>query len=386
MDFLDRPTLVESTMRTKTIFGIILLISAVGCEPVSMRWRTRLTRSQAKIDARTTLLTALSDRDPYVRAHAVEAVGRILGTTEAGLIMHALKDPAVVVRNSAVMTLSEMKYTPAKPHFESIVLDRKADQRVVCAAIYGLARMGENKYLYMLPIMLTGEFAPGRAAAAEAIGRVGDRRDLRPLRSLFSEEQDPAVRLSITEAMARLGDGKSQQVLEAEARGVYVDLRIAVIPELVHIGTPNAERTLVYIRAHSTTPPRVRLAAAGMLAKLGCADEDFYEGCVAALEDPEQMYKDFYNEDIKLNPVDLASLRRLAALALGNIGWPKGVAPLHASLNSPDGSLRVASALAILKILSPAPATAPAAPITTRPPAAPPRRTSMNVADAIEAE
>ena len=206
------------------------------------------------------------------------------------------------------------------------------------------------------------------------------------MRSLFREEHDPAVRLSITEAMARLGDEKSQQVLEAEARGVYVDLRIAVIPELIRIGTPNAERTLVYIRAHSTTPPRVRLAAAGMLAELGHADEEFYDGCVAALEDPAKMYHDFYNEDIKLNPVDLASLRRLAALALGNIGWAKGVTPLHACLNDPDGSLRVASALAILKILSPNPTLAPAAPITPPPPAAPRRRTSMNVADAIEAK
>jgi len=375
-------------MRTKTILGIILLASAVGCEPVSMQWKkeTTVSAAQAKIDARTALLTALSDRDPYVRSHATEAVGKILGPSEAGLVMHALKDPAVVVRNAAVMTLSKMKYAPAKPHFESIVLDRKADQRVVCAAIYGLARMGEKKYLYMLPIMLTGEFAPGRAAAAEAIGRVGDRRALKPLRSLFREEHDPAVRLSITEAMARLGDEKSQQVLEAEARGVYVDLRIAVIPELIRIGTPNAERTLVYIRAHSTTPPRVRLAAAGMLAELGHADEEFYDGCVAALEDPAKMYHDFYNEDIKLNPVDLASLRRLAALALGNIGWAKGVTPLHACLNDPDGSLRVASALAILKILSPNPTLAPAAPITPAPPAAPRRRTSMNVADAIEAK
>jgi len=359
----------------------------MGCEQMQWEKETPISPVQAKVDARTTLLTALSDRDPYVRAHATEAVGKAFGTSEAGLIMHALKDPAVVVRNAAVMTLSEMKYAPAEPRLVSIVLDRKADQRVVCAAIYGLAQMGNKDYLYMLPIMLTGEFAPGRAAAAEAIGRVGDRRALKPLRSLFREEHDPAVRLAITEAMARLGDEKSQIVLEAEARGVYVDLRIAVIPELVRIGTPDAERTLVYIRTHSTTPPRVRLAAAGMLAELGHADEEFYEGCVDALENPSQMYRDFYDEDITLNPVDLASLRRLAALALGNIGWPKGVTALHPCLKDPDGSLRVASALAILKILSPNPVSSPASsapPKATQAPAAPRRRTSMNVADAME--
>lgn len=374
-------------MRTKTIFGIVLLATMMGCE-TSMQWEkeTTISPAQAKVDARTTLLTTLSDRDPYVRAHAVEAVGKAFGTSEAGLVMHALRDPAVVVRNAAVMTLGEMKYAPAKPRLVSIVLDRKADQRVVCAAIYGLARMGNKDYLYMLPIMLTGEFAPGRAAAAEAIGRVGDRRALKPLRSLFREEHDPAVRLAITEAMARLGDVTSQKVLEAEARGVYVDLRIAVIPELVRIGTPDAERTLVYIRTHSTTPPRVRLAAAGMLAELGHADEEFYEGCVDALENPAQMYRDFYSDDITLNPVDLTSLRRLAALALGNIGWPKGVTPLHACLNDPDGSLRVASALAILKILSPRPVSSPTTKTTRKTPTTPRRRTSMNVADAIEIE
>ena len=128
------------------------------------------------------------------------------------------------------------------------------------------------------------------------------------------------------------------------------------------------------------------MAAAGMLAELGHADEEFYEGCVDALEDPAQMYRDFYNDDITLNPVDLTSLRRLAALALGNIGWRKGVTPLHACLNDPDGSLRVASALAILKILSPHPVSSPTTTTTKTTPTTPRRRTSMNVADAIEAE
>ena len=72
------------------------------------------------------------------RSHAYEGISQTLGSRDAGIVMQGLDDEAVVVRFAAAMALAELKYAPARERFLAIVRDRNADQRVVCAAIYGL--------------------------------------------------------------------------------------------------------------------------------------------------------------------------------------------------------------------------------------------------------
>ena len=347
-----------------------LATALAGCDPATMTMGPSMSRApqvgadQAYIDARTVLLQAVSDPDPMTRAHAYEGISQTLGTRDAGILMQGLDDEAVVVRFAATMALAELSYAPAKSRLLAIVQDRNADQRVVCAAIFGLHNLGDDRYAGQLAVLLTSDFPPGRATAAQVMGLMKEPSAAGPLRTALGDEKDPSVRISIDEALARLGDRRSAQALEAYARGYFLDMRLAAIPVLAEVRAPHAERLLKRMFAASDGPPRVRVAAAGGLADMGMGDRALYEYCVECLSDPQKAYQDAYGQDQAIKSLQINSLRRLAAMSLGKLKWRESLDVLHEQLSAADGGTRVASAMAILRILgrkwTPAPAETPA--------------------------
>ena len=238
-------------------------------------------------------------------------------------------------------------------------------------------------------MLLGSDFAPGRATAAQVMGLMQEASAAGPLKTALSDEKDPSVRLSIDEALARLGDRRSAQSLEAYARGYFLDMRLAAIPMLAEVRSPHAERLLKRMFTDPESPPRVRASAAGGLAELGQGDKAVYKYCVQCLRDPAEVYEDVFGQDQEIKPLQISSLRRLAAISLGKLKWQEALDPLHEQLSAADGATRVASAMAILRILgtqwSPEPA-----PVAAEEPAIGPapvrRKTTMKRASAMEVE
>ena len=302
------------------------------------------------VDARTALLQAAVSEDPVTRANAMEAIGRTLGPSSGGILAQGLDDENVTVRFAAAMAIGDMGYPPAEKRLIQLIEDPESDQRVVSAAIYALYWHNNEKYAGQLGTLLFSDFDLGRAAAAMAMGKMDESSAVGPLRSLLDEEEVPGVRVSILEALARLGDKASMQTLESYARGYFLDLRLAAIPALARTKTPRAEMVLEELLG-SRNPPRVRIAAAGGLGLLGAASDRGYNLCCEALRDPEGMLRRSYGNK-QINPVEVSSLRQLAEISLGQMKQEKAVYLLHPFLKDADGSVRVAAAMSILEILS----------------------------------
>lgn len=326
---------------------------------------------QAEVDARTVLLQSVHSNNPLTRMHAIEAIARTMGAKEGRVLMQGLNDPVVGVRYAAAMAVGDVTCRSAIPRLVEIVENPKSDQRVVAAAVYALHRMGDNRYTGQLAILLHSELDEGRSAAATVMGKMTETSAIGPLKSMLADEKAPAVRLAIVEALARLGDKRSQQMLESFSKQYFLDLRLAVVPTIGELRVAGASRILRQLLGNSKNPPRVRVAAVGALGTLGVHVKDAEKYARQALENPDGLLRDFYGQKHAVTDVERSSLRQIAAMALGKIGNDQIIPVLQLFLEDQDSAVRVAAAMAILQLLSPqvsveeSPQAAPAPPSAT---------------------
>ena len=333
------------------------------------------------MDAKEALRQAAEDTDPVTRRAAMEAIGAVLGESGGGLLKQGLNDPNDEgVRFSAAMALGEVRYLPALP-----ILREKAemytgerDKRVYCAVLYALYRMDDVSHLGDLAGMLIDERDPDvRAFAAQVFGKIGNPAAVSLLKKAQAVETSDRAKYNMTEALALLNDPPAEVLMESYARGYYIDLQLEAIPVLARQYSPDTVailRELMELRF----PTRVRVRAAGALARLGQPSPEAYTLCAEAARSPAKFPLDREPKDVVAAGEGVASLQTLAAISLGWMGRQDALEVLTPLLHSPSGTVRVAAAMSVIRLLPdrrPAPVVRPAAPVNR--PAAPPRPTSL---------
>ena len=337
--------------------------------------------SQAYLDASTTLRQMAQDRDPVTRANAVEALSTTMGAEAGEVYMQGSSDPLPVVRLASAMAIGDVKYSPALPTIRRMVQDNKTepqraepDKRVFCALIYALHSLGDDSKTGELATLLFDEQPEVRMDAALAMGKMGAPSAIGPLNSVLSNEREEAVKIQLTESLAMLGDSRSAEVLEAFTKGYFLDLRLLAIAAIGRTGSERAIRVLKELTA-DREPARVRVKAAGELARLGFGDTAMLSYCLRAMREPAELLKESTKVSRRAADSDAGSLKLLAIIAMGWFGDEKVINDLHPLMRDREGPIRVAAAASILRLLKGyKPLTAPAAvpPIAVPPAAAPP--------------
>ena len=328
--------------------GSLLL---VGCAPGNEEALT-IDPVKAYVDAKAVLLQAADDRDPVTRARAMEALAATLGGETGGVFVQGLSDENPLVRFAAAMAIGDSRYKPALDALKKMAADKAAepDKRVFCAAIYALYAIGHDEYASELGQLLFDKEREVRMDAAMAMGKMGEESAVGPLRTLQADEQDEAVKLQVTEALALLGDNRSAEIIEAYTKGYFIDLRLAAIPSLAGSPSPRAVQVLREL-TQERNPIRVRVTAAAELARLGHAEPEFHRLCVDCMTETQRMLDESNRRMRRAADTDAASLKELAAIGLGWMGRPAAVNYLHPMLHSANGSDRVAAAMSILRLL-----------------------------------
>lgn len=340
----SRTCLIEMTL-------VLLASVPLGCDAwgVSGHREVAIEPARAAVDARETLLQAAGADDHYTRAYAMESIGRVMGARQGGLLAEGLNDRAVVVRFAAAMAIADCRYRPARDRLVELVEEPKTDMRVVCAAIYGLHRMGIDRYNGQLGVMLTDSNDDARATAARVMGLMDEPSAVGPLKSLLAEEREPEVQLTIIMALAKLGDKSSINLLESYAKGYYLDQRLLSIP--VYAETAGlASQLALEEMLNSRHPPRVRVVAAGSLGRIDRPSDYGYDLCVQAVREPREMLEESYDKAKVIRPEVVESLEQLAARALGEMGNPNAIQTLHPMLENPAGAVQVMAAESILRL------------------------------------
>ncbi len=308
---------------------------------------------KAFIDASSILRQAAEDPESYTRAHAIEALSQTVGQEAGPVFKQALSDPTPPVRFAAAMAIGDVQYEPALPVLQAMAQKKEQDEqaepdkRVFCAVIYALHRLGDSSQTTHLGQMLFDAEKEVRANAALVMGKMGEPSASVPLETRYGDEQDPSVQMQLVESLAILGNTKYSHLLEAYTKTQFLEDRLVAISAMERVNSPRAGTVLKQLLDDMRQPPRVRVAAAGTLARLGEVSPKGYTLSLDAVKDPKTVINN--GEDV--SDLALFSLQRLAAIALGQMRLPQAIDELHPLLESRDGGVRVAAAMSILRLL-----------------------------------
>lgn len=285
--------------------------------------------------ARQTILAALVDPDPRIRANAVEVVAK---TGEVRLMLKTerlLKDPSLPVRFLALLAVGDLEYALAKDEVAQLLND--GDPNIRIAAAYAMTRLNDVDHFKVICEAIASEDQTVRANAALLLGKSGKPEALRFLYwALRDNDSDDKVILQAAESIAMLGDDRIYPKLWTRLISAYADDRMVGIRAMAALGTEEAKNAVVTMLDDPVL--EVRLAAAAQLGKLG-----------EPIGEPEVIEVIEKNLLTEMDAQGQERVKILTALAIGEIGTTALTKYLPQAIRDPSKTVRLAAAKAVLR-------------------------------------
>ena len=315
----------------------------------------RVNRTKVRQDALAEIRQAAESKDHATRAHAMEALPLALGQSGGVICKQALSDPVAEVRFAAAMAIGDIRYAPAKEKLLRMarwkVEGAEPDARVFCGVVYALHRLGDSRHTSQLGSLLFDRRKHVRASAVVAMGKMREPSAVVPLREAMANELDHGLTLEFTCSLARCGDKRSLRLLEAYTKSQFVDERMIAIQAMAEMRSTLGPSVFASLMVGDQSP-RVRVAAARGLARIGRGNQRTFRYCARAAVEPRKLMNKALGGRRQSTQEEVRSLQRLAAMSLG---WFRGndqaVDVLAGLLRNDDDGVRVAAAAAILRVL-----------------------------------
>jgi HEAT repeat protein len=155
-------------------------------------------------DEAAQLIKALDHYDPSVRVAAARVVGRRGAANAGDALIRAMHDSNAQVRHSAMRALGETG--------ESRAVQALTDQFTfygkgagASSALSALARIADPSSVPLFTANLENKDPHIRQAAAEGLGRVGDKSEIERLQTAASNDESDSVRAACAFALQKLG-------------------------------------------------------------------------------------------------------------------------------------------------------------------------------------
>lgn len=307
----------SASVRTRAANGLTLIEEPRAVAPLAAMLDVAADEGECQVAANAirvcggpraapVLESALANQRPFVRAHAALALGRMHEVSAAGAIAALLADAApaeifsdpaedslpgmhafnhkVHVQVFAAMALADLgdgrgagilvdtlgtthsshpTLTPAHvslmrigPEAVAPLLALAADPKKGWVALESLARISDGRAAAALAQAARDPFCPARAAAVEALGRIGDSGYADLLASLAEED---GLRLPALVSLARVGDRRALAPLLDRLDGCGCNDACRVVTSLGYLGDPRAVEPILSLledrRAHPWPPP-----------------------------------------------------------------------------------------------------------------------------------
>lgn len=228
--------------------------------------RPPLTPGQAQ-----RLVKALDHYDPAVRAAAARVIGRLKVTGAADVLMKAINDSSPDVRYASMRALGALHETRATAALtEQLAFYRKGEG--AWAALDALAHLAQPASAALFKERLKDKDPNMRRAAAEGLGRLGDRSAIPDLQYGVTADDSEPVRVAMAFALQTLGQHFVTRMVDAMTSARMVP---QVQAYLLELGPPIAPE--LYPRLQESDPG-LREAVAETLGMIGDA------GALPALE------------------------------------------------------------------------------------------------------
>lgn len=286
------------------------------------------------------LIELSSDRNPQIRANAIEALSSVTDRVEP-IIALALNDPNAGVRSVAATVAGQRNLATLAPSIRGLTQD--GSPYVRAAALYALSSFGEETDISELSSMLLENPDPSvRSQAAFLLGELGEpsavpllqQAAVTPVANASAIERK-IFRLQLAEALFKLGFEASIDTVRAALYPSRADELEATALAVQIIGQVRDESSidqLIFLadtKADQPMPAEVRLGVASSLAMMG-----HREGSFVAME-----YLDS----------EIDAVRAQTASVLGKTDGRENLGHLEIMLmNDPSPLTRVAAAGAIV--------------------------------------
>jgi HEAT repeat protein len=185
------------------------------------------------------LVKALDHYDPAVRAAAARVVGRLKVTDAADVLMKAINDSSADVRYASMRALGVLHDTRATAALtEQLAFYRKGEG--AWAALDALAHLAQPSSAALFKERLKDKDPDMRRAAAEGLGRLGDKSAIPELQYGVTADDAEAVRVAMAFALQKLGQNYVTRMVDAmdsvrmvpQVQEYLIELGSPVVPEL----------------------------------------------------------------------------------------------------------------------------------------------------------
>jgi len=285
--------------------------------------------------ARQIVLQGLTDRDPQIRANAIEVVAAARQVLMMPKVQKLLADEAVPVRFAAALAVGDLEYALAREDVAVLLNDPNPNAKI--AACYAMVRLGYADYYKVISNAVASKDQTVRANAALLLGKSGRQEGIRFLYwTLQRDDSADMVILQAAESIAMLGDHRIYPKLWTRLISAYADDRVVGIQAMGALGTDEAKNALITMLDDGV--PEVRLAAAEQLGKLG-----------DPIGEPEVLEVFKKNVMAEMDAQGRERVKILAALAIGEVGTEPPAKYLPSLLQDASKRVRLAAARAVLR-------------------------------------
>jgi HEAT repeat protein len=241
------------------------------------------------------------------------------------VLREGLDDRSSAVKFTACMVIGNRRLHGFQTKLRQLYAD--SGPRVQSGVIYALARLGHQRHVEQLAVLLHSKDPTTRANAAMVLGRLGDPTAIGLLRT---DSDDPihAVRLAVTSALARLGYHRAISSIIALSYSRYAIDHLAALNTSRSLETPLAANVLL-------NGLRDPLPAGQLIAARGLGQRGSEQG--------EKIARHYIHSSN-------ADYRVLAALALGWIPDGNNAPRLVHMLHDSSEKVRIAAAAGLLHL------------------------------------
>jgi len=162
------------------------------------------------------LIDGLDHYDPVIRTATARVLGRLHATEAGDRLIAGLNDSSPLVRRYCAEALGLIQETRAVTSLTDLT-DYYGRTEMGHATFLALARIGHPSSRDIFRTRFNDPDAEFRRAAAEGLGRVGDRESLPALTAMMASEPNPAARLAATYAVSLLGQSQAKALTAALA-------------------------------------------------------------------------------------------------------------------------------------------------------------------------
>lgn len=332
-----------------TARAIPAMIGALSAKEQEVRLTCRDSLVTLGSDAVEPLIGALTNKSPFTRRHAAEALGELGDARAAEPLLALVDDEHRQVQLAAMYAVGKVKDPIAT---EPLMVQLSAEDREFReAAAVSLGQIADPRAVPLLIDSLDDEVEAVRLQAAAALGRIqpGDRAVLANIEAVANANDEGSRRAAVF-ALGQIGNPSSVPVLDTRLDPVAessVKVRREAAAALGQIGNPVAIPSLV--KAFGDPDWRVNYAAQAALAEMGQAA---VPPLMAVLQGDDMLRARYARKALVGMPAPPVgeleqlsrsadpNLRIAAALGLGEIKDPGARQALEAMSSDTDRTVR----------------------------------------------